>query len=208
MVLRFLPSVLLLSLFLSSQEKTKEPKADTAADLAALMKDLEKAEKEKVPEIVQAFAQKHRPSKDKVSVLTSADKKIHVAIGANGSEKSPDGADVEFTPLGSAYNLAVGGQGFDSPSGDGGNGGSVVLKAKTKGITVLIGGRGGKGADGKAKESGKNGGNGGNVWFGKHLRDGDRAIGGSAGVAGNGGEGGGAGGSGGRAGSAGPEPPK
>jgi hypothetical protein len=205
MLIQLLSAVLLvLGLSNAIQAKTpdKTPKSSVDADLVALAKDLDKADKKDVAALLYAFASKHAPAKDKIAVLLSADKKVCVAIGATGTEKSPNGADVEFTPTGTQYNIAVGGKGFDSKTGDGANGGSVTLKAKSQGKCILLGGEGGKGADAKAPDKGKKGGTGGSVWHGDNLKAEDSAIGGKGGLGGSPGGGGGGGGG------AGPKPAK
>jgi hypothetical protein len=143
-----------------SKDKAKEPaKTSPDADLVALAKDLDAGGKDKVADIVHAFAQKHA-AKDKAVTMTSADKKVHVVLGAPGSDKSPNAADVEFKAEGTQYNIAVGGKGGDAAKADnGGNGGSIKLNGKAAGKTYLFGGEGGAGA--------KKGGRGGSVWTGK-----------------------------------------
>jgi hypothetical protein len=197
MLTQLLPVLLFLlgpSNAIQAKTPDKAPKASIDTELAALAKDLDKADKKDVSELLYAFARKHLPTKDKVAVFVSADKKICVAIGATGTEKSPNGADVEFTPTGTQYNIAVGGKGFDSKTGDGPNGGSVTLKAKSQGKCILLGGAGGNGADAKAPDKGKKGGTGGNVWYGDNLKPEDSALGGKGGLGGSPGGGGGGGG--------------
>ena len=89
---------LVLGLVQAGHEKGKEkpkeaPKPSPDADLVAFAKDLDAGGKDKIADIVHAFAQKHG-AKDKAVTMTSADKKVHVVIGAPGSEKSPNAADV------------------------------------------------------------------------------------------------------------------
>jgi hypothetical protein len=197
MLTQLLPVLLLLlgpSNAIQAKPPEKTPKASIDTELAALAKDLDKADKKEVSELLYAFARKHLPAEDKIALLLSADKKVCVAIGATGTEKSPNGADVEFTPTGTQYNIAVGGKGFDSKTGDGPNGGTVTLKAKSQGRCILLGGEGGKGADAKAPDTGKKGGTGGCVWFGENLKAEDSAIGGKGGLGGSPGGGGGDGG--------------
>jgi hypothetical protein len=164
MFLRLIPAfVLVLGLVQAGHDKGKEkpketPKPSPDADLVAFAKDLDGAGKDKIADIVHAFAQKHG-SKDKAVTMTSADKKVHVVIGAPGSEKSPNAADVDFKAEGTQYNVAVGGKGGDAKADAGGNGASIKLNGKSAGKTYLFGGDGGSGA--------KKGGKGGSVWTGK-----------------------------------------
>src|SRR5215831_16304133 len=146
MFTRLLPLFVLALGFLQgghdkSKDKAKEtPKPSPDADLVALAKDLDAGGKDKVADIVHAFAQKHA-AKDKAVTMTSADKKVHVVLGAPGSEKSPNAADVEFKAEGTQYNIAVGGKGGDAAKADnGGNGGSIKLTGKPAGKTYLFGG--------------------------------------------------------------------
>lgn len=184
-------------------------KVDVQAELAALPEQIAKAGKDtaKIAAIVTAFAERHRPDKMPVAVLLSTDKKVCVAIGSNGSDKEPAAPTVEFKPVGTVLNVAVGGRGFDAKTVDGGSGGTVVQKAAGKGTTILVGGVGGKGGDGvdgkqEGSGVGRKGGDGGNVWFGGFSGEG------VVGVGGEGGRGGNPGGTGGAGGSAGPGPGK
>lgn len=175
MFTRLLPLfVLALGLIQGGHDKTKEKAKEPAAkpspdaDLVALAKDLDAGGKDKVADIVHAFAMKHA-AKDKAVTMTSADKKVHVVLGAPGSEKSPNAADVEFKAEGTQYNIAVGGKGGDAAKADnGGNGGSIKLNGKAAGKTYLFGGDGGAGA--------KKGGKGGSVWTGKDWAAGDNVA--------------------------------
>jgi hypothetical protein len=166
MFTRLLPLfVLALGLVQGGHDKTKEkpkepPKPSPDADLVAFAKDLDGAAKDKIADVVHAFAQKHM-SRDKAVTMTSADKKVHVVIGAPGSEKSANAADVEFKAEGTQYNVAVGGKGADAKTDNGGNGASIKLNGKAAGKTILIAGDGGSGA--------KKGGKGGSVWTGKDF---------------------------------------
>jgi len=188
-------------LTVEDKPKAKDPKT-IDAELAALAKDLDAAEKDQIAEKVRAFAREHAPAKGKAAVLLSKDKKVHVVIGAPATEKDPSSADVEFKPEGTQYSIAVGGKGFDAKSGQGGTGGTVTLEAKSKSKCILIGGEGGHGADVKEPERGGKGGRGGNVWYGDYLKEGDLAVGGSGGQAGS------PGGAGGDGGDCGPKPGK
>jgi hypothetical protein len=181
MFTRLLPLfVLALGLIQGGHDKTKDKAKEPAAkpspdaDLVALAKDLDAGGKDKVAEIVHAFAQKHA-AKDKAVTMTSADKKVHVVLGAPGSEKSPNAPDVDFKAEGTQYNIAVGGKGGDAAKADnGGTGGSIKLSGKAAGKTYLFGGDGGAGA--------KKGGKGGSVWTGKDWAAGDNvATGGKGG---------------------------
>ncbi len=143
-----------------SKDKAKEPAAKPSpdADLVALAKDLDAGGKDKVADIVHAFAQKHA-AKDKAVTMTSADKKVHVVLGAPGSDKSPNAADIEFKAEGTQYNVVVGGKGGDAKADNGGNGASIKINGKPAGKTYAFAGDGGSGT--------KKGGKGGSVWTGK-----------------------------------------
>ena len=173
MFLRLIPAFfLVLGLVQAGHEKGKEkpkeaPKPSPDADLVAFAKDLDAGGKDKIADIVHAFAQKHG-AKDKAVTMTSADKKVHVVIGAPGSEKSPNAADVEFKAEGTQYNVAVGGKGGDAKADAGGNGASIKLNGKAGGKTYLFAGDGGSGA--------KKGGKGGSVWTGKDWAAGDNVA--------------------------------
>ena len=151
-----------------AKEKPKEaPKPSPDADLVALAKDLDAGGKDKIADIVHAFAMKHG-AKDKAVTMTSTDKKVHVVLGAPGSDKSPNAADVEFKAEGSQYNIAVGGKGGDAKADNGGNGASIKLNGKAAGKTYLFAGDGGSGT--------KKGGKGGSVWTGKDWTAGDNVA--------------------------------
>jgi len=173
MFTRLLPLfVLALGFLQGGHDKTKEkakepPKPSPDADLVALAKDLDAGGKDKVADIVHSFAMKHA-AKDKAVTMTSADKKVHVVLGAPGSDKSPNAPDVEFKAEGTQYNIAVGGKGGDAKADAGGNGGSIKLSGKPVGKTYLFGGEGGGGA--------KKGGKGGSVWTGKDWAAGDNVT--------------------------------
>ena len=184
MFTRLLPLfVLALGLVQGGHDKAKEkpkeaPKPSPDADLVAFAKDLDAGGKDKIADIVHAFAMKHA-AKDKAVTMTSADKKVHVVLGASGNDKSPNAPDVEFKAEGTQYNVAVGGKGGDAKADAGGNGGSIKFNGKAAGKTYLFGGDGGSGA--------KTGGKGGSVWTGKDWAAGDNVA-----MAGKGGSPGGA----------------
>jgi len=170
------------------------------------VKALDAAEKDAVGALLSEFAKKHRPAKGNSTVLVSKDKTISVAVGANGTEKSPNAPELELDPVGTKYDIAIGGNGSDAKTGTGGRGGDVALKSRTKAKVFLLGGNGGKGAKGKSNEIGKPGGDGGSAWFDEPLEDG-LAMPGHGGDGGQGGLGA-AGGPGGKGGATGARPAK
>jgi hypothetical protein len=145
--------------------------------------------------VVLEFAHENRPKAGFAEFL-SDDGQVYVVIGADGDPFNLNGTDVVLNTKGTKYNIAVAGNGITTKTGDGSNGGNVVLKGDTEETIIIIAGHGGKGAD-NDKGKGGSGGQGGLIdcqghYAGvAHLWPGDGGSGGTGRPGGNGGPGGG-----------------
>ncbi len=98
--------------------------------------------------LIRAFADSHRPETGQTDLISN-DGRVHIVIGAHGRDGAPDGKSVRLSPRGTAWSIAVAGDGADALwLGAGGRGGDARSSRGPDGCqVVVVAGLGGSGAD-------------------------------------------------------------